>query len=144
MQTKTGAQTGQAGNTGGNHPPDGSGKQAPAFARAAAWIGLDLTGPDRSSILQIGIYALLIFIPIAVLVRLFDLGQLWLFITSAAAIIPLAKILGAATEELSARVGPGIGGLLNATFGNAVEMIIAFFALQAGLIEVVKASITGS
>ena len=112
--------------------------------RALAYIGLDLTGPERASILQIAIYALLIFIPIAFLVSFLHLGELWLFITSAAAIIPLAKILGTATEELAARVGSGIGGLLNATFGNAVEMIIAFFALQAGLYEIVKASITGS
>jgi Ca2+:H+ antiporter len=114
------------------------------LTRALAWIGLDLSDVDRSSSLQIIIYALLVFIPIAFLVKFLHLGELWLFITSALAIIPLAKILGTATEELAARVGPGIGGLLNATFGNAVEMIIAFFALQAGLYEVVKASITGS
>jgi Ca2+:H+ antiporter len=112
--------------------------------RALAYIGLDLTGPERASILQIAIYALLLFIPIAFIVSFLHLGELWLFITSALAIIPLARILGAATEELAARVGSGIGGLLNATFGNAVEMIIAFFALQAGLYEIVKASITGS
>src|ERR1044072_716898 len=112
--------------------------------RALAWIGLDLTGPERASFFQIGIYVLLVFIPIALAVRFFHLGDVWLFITASAAIIPLAKILGTATEELALRAGSGIGGLLNATFGNAVEMIIAFFALQAGLYEVVKASITGS
>jgi Ca2+:H+ antiporter len=112
--------------------------------RLLAYIGLDMTGPERASAFQIAIYALLIFIPIAFVVRFVLHDQLWLFITSAAAIIPLAKILGTATEELAVRVGSGIGGLLNATFGNAVEMIIAFFALQAGLYEVVKASITGS
>jgi Ca2+:H+ antiporter len=117
--------------------------QAPLL-RALGWIGLDLSGPGGASALQIGIYSLLVFIPIALSVRFFHLGDVWLFITSAAAIIPLAKILGTATEELALRVGSGIGGLLNATFGNAVEMIIAFFALQAGLYEVVKASITGS
>lgn len=114
------------------------------FLRALAWIGLDLSGSGRASALQISIYSLLIFIPIALLVKLLHLGELWLFITAAAGIVPLAKVLGTATEELAVRVGPGIGGLLNATFGNAVEMIIAFFALQAGLYEVVKASITGS
>ncbi|MFL5732909.1 MAG: calcium/proton exchanger [Chloroflexia bacterium] len=123
--------------------PHPRGAQSP-FLKALEWIGLDLSGPERSSSLLIGIYALLIFIPVAIAVRLLNLGELWLFITSAAAIIPLAKILGTATEELAVRVGSGIGGLLNATFGNAVEMIIAFFALQAGLYEVVKASITGS
>ncbi|HUS16437.1 MAG TPA: calcium/proton exchanger, partial [Chloroflexia bacterium] len=60
------------------------------------------------------------------------------------AIIPLAKILGTATEELASRVGSGVGGLLNATFGNATELIIAIVALNAGLTEVVKASIVGS
>ena len=114
------------------------------FLRALAWIGLDLTGPDRASIFQIAIYALLVFIPVALAVRFLHLGEVWLFVTASLAIIPLAKILGTATEELALRVGSGVGGLLNATFGNAVEMIIAFFALQAGLFEVVKASITGS
>lgn len=124
-------------------PAQQSRTQTPLL-QALAWIGLDLTGPERASALQIGVYALLIFIPVALAVRLLRLGDVWLFVTAAAAIIPLAKILGTATEELALRVGPGIGGLLNATFGNAVEMIIAFFALQAGLYEVVKASITGS
>jgi Ca2+:H+ antiporter len=114
------------------------------FLRALAYIGLDMTGPGRASILQIGIYSLLIFVPIAFLVKYLHLGDLALFITSALAIIPLAKILGTATEELAVRVGSGIGALLNATFGNAVEMIIAFFALQQGLYDIVKASITGS
>jgi Ca2+:H+ antiporter len=108
------------------------------------WIGLDLTGDGRSSGLQIAIYSLLIFFPVALAVKLLNAGGPWLFITSAAAIIPLAKILSTATEHLVVRVGPGVGGLLNATFSNAVEMIIAFFALQAGLYDVVKASITGS
>ncbi|MEO6457393.1 MAG: calcium/proton exchanger [Chloroflexia bacterium] len=133
------------------HNPDEKmlSKQAQATSnnpllRALSYIGLDMTGPERASIFQIAIYALLVFIPIAFVVKFMHLSELWLFITSAAAIIPLAKILGHATEELALRVGSGIGGLLNATFGNAVEMIIAFFALQAGLYEVVKASITGS
>ena len=60
------------------------------------------------------------------------------------AVIPLAGWMGRATEHLSARSGPGIGGLLNATFGNAAELIIALMALSNGLIGVVKASITGS
>jgi Ca2+:H+ antiporter len=66
------------------------------------------------------------------------------FITSALGIIPTAALMGRATEELSARSGPGIGGLLNVTFGNAPELIIALFALSQGLHEVVKASIIGS
>ena len=58
--------------------------------------------------------------------------------------IPTAALMGTATEEIAAKTGPGIGGLLNVTFGNAPELIIAFFALKEGLHEVVKASIVGS
>jgi len=67
-----------------------------------------------------------------------------LFIVSAAAILGLAWVVGLSTERLGALTGPQVGGILNATFGNIAELIIAFFALQAGLIEVVKASLTGS
>ena len=63
---------------------------------------------------------------------------------SGLAIIPLAGLMGEATEQLAERLGPGIGGLLNATFGNAAELIIALFALFKGYDEVVKASLTGS
>jgi Ca2+:H+ antiporter len=66
------------------------------------------------------------------------------FLTSALGIVPTAALMGRATEELAARSGPGIGGLLNVTFGNAPELIIALFALGQGLHEVVKASIVGS
>ncbi|MDX6653819.1 MAG: Ca2+:H+ antiporter, partial [Solirubrobacterales bacterium] len=66
------------------------------------------------------------------------------FAASALGIIPTAALMGRATEELAARSGPGIGGLLNVTFGNAPELIIALFALGKGLQEVVKASIVGS
>lgn len=67
-----------------------------------------------------------------------------MFVLAALAIIPLAGIMGEATEEIAFYSGPRIGGLLNATFGNATELIIAFFALKAGLFEVVKASLAGS
>jgi Ca2+:H+ antiporter len=67
-----------------------------------------------------------------------------LFIVAAVAILGLAWVIGLSTERLGAISGPQVGGILNATFGNIAELIIAFFALQAGLIEVVKASITGS
>ena len=67
-----------------------------------------------------------------------------IFSVAALGIIPTAALMGLATEELAARSGPGIGGLLNVTFGNAPELIIALFALDAGLQEVVKASIIGS
>jgi Ca2+:H+ antiporter len=66
------------------------------------------------------------------------------FVVSAAGILGLAWTVGLATERLGALTGPQVGGILNATFGNVAELIIAFFALQAGLIEVVKASLTGS
>lgn len=87
---------------------------------------------------------LLVFVPVSIIVDVLALPDLWLFITSAIAIVPLAGLIGEATEQLADRVGPGIGGLLNASFGNATELIIAAFALSAGLPEVVKASISGS
>ena len=86
----------------------------------------------------------LIFVPIAFVLHYTHADGTWIFIVSGIAIIPLAGLLGEATEHLSEHVGPGVGGLLNATFGNAAELIIAIFALKAGLYEVVKASITGS
>jgi Ca2+:H+ antiporter len=67
-----------------------------------------------------------------------------IFVVSAAAILGLAWVVGLSTERLGSLTGPQVGGILNATFGNIAELIIAFFALQAGLIEVVKASLTGS
>lgn len=87
---------------------------------------------------------LLLLIPGAILGRVLGWPPLAIFIMSGLAIVPLAKWMGNATEELAVHVGPGIGGLLNATFGNATELIIAIFALRAGLVDVVKASITGS
>lgn len=87
--------------------------------------------------------ALLIFIPVSIILEFAHMDPVLIFVASALAIIPLAGFMGKATEELSKQVGAGIGGLLNATFGNATELIIALFALQAGLFEVVKASLTG-
>lgn len=87
---------------------------------------------------------LLLFIPGAILGRVLGWPPLAIFVMSGLAIVPLAKWMGTATEELALHVGPGIGGLLNASFGNATELIIAIFALRAGLVDVVKASITGS
>lgn len=87
---------------------------------------------------------LLVFVPIAGVAYFFHPSAIWMFSLSAIAIIPLAKYIGEATEELTLYTGPGIGGLLNATFGNATELIISILALHAGLIGVVKASITGS
>ena len=89
---------------------------------------------------------LLIFVPLAVLLRFWPGGSspTALFVCSALGIIPVAGWIGRATEALAARVGEGLGGLLNATFGNAAELIIAGIALSKGLTNVVKASITGS
>lgn len=89
---------------------------------------------------------LLIFVPIAIALRFWPGGSspTALFVCSAIGIVPLAKWIGCGTEALATRVGQGIGGLLNATFGNAAELIIALLALSHGLTSVVKASITGS
>jgi Ca2+:H+ antiporter len=89
---------------------------------------------------------LLVFVPGAVLLQIWPQfgNQTALFICSCLAIIPLAGWMGRATEELAERLGHGVGGLLNATFGNAAELIISLVALSKGLTGVVKASITGS
>jgi Ca2+:H+ antiporter len=96
------------------------------------------------SIKNIIFTVLLLFIPISLAAHFLEWGDLIVFITAALAILPLAAWMGTATEEITVVVGPGIGGFLNATFGNATELIIALVALNAGLIDVVKASITGS
>jgi Ca2+:H+ antiporter len=89
-------------------------------------------------------YLLAPLIPIAVVLDAVGAPATAVFAVSALGIVPTAALMGRATEELSARSGPGIGGLLNVTFGNAPELIIALFALGKGLQEVVKASIVGS
>jgi Ca2+:H+ antiporter len=86
----------------------------------------------------------LLFIPVSLLAHFLEWGDLVVFITAGLAILPLAAWMGTATEEIAVVVGPTLGGLLNATFGNATELIIALIALNAGLVNVVKASITGS
>jgi Ca2+:H+ antiporter len=90
-------------------------------------------------------YVLALFIPIAVVLDfVVEASPPLIFGAAALGVIPTAALMGRATEEIAAKTGPGIGGLLNVTFGNAPELIIAFFALLAGLQEVVKASIVGS
>lgn len=86
---------------------------------------------------------LLIFAPIAYLGR-HEFGDVTTFILSSIALIPLANLVGEATEEVAAYIGPKWGGLLNATLGNAAELIITIFAISAGKIELVRASIIGS
>jgi Ca2+:H+ antiporter len=85
-----------------------------------------------------------LFIPAAVVLDLADAAPVLVFAAAALGVIPCAAVMGEATEAIAARTGPGVGGLLNVTFGNAPELIIAFFALLEGLQEVVKASIVGS
>ena len=87
---------------------------------------------------------LLVFVPISAAAHFLHWGELAVFITAGLAILPLAAWMGSATEEIAVVVGPTLGGFLNATFGNATELIIALIALNAGLVDVVKASITGS
>ena len=89
-------------------------------------------------------YLLVPFIVIAIVLELNHAAPALVFAASALGVIPTAALMGRATEELAAKSGPGLGGLLNVTFGNAPELIIALFALAAGLHEVVKASLIGS
>ncbi|MGB5960685.1 MAG: calcium/proton exchanger [Coleofasciculaceae cyanobacterium] len=90
------------------------------------------------------LFTLLLFVPISIAGHFLHWGSAVVFITSGLAILPLAAFMGTATEEIAVVVGPSLGGLLNATFGNATELIIALIALNAGLVDVVKATITGS
>jgi Ca2+:H+ antiporter len=87
---------------------------------------------------------LLVFVPVSIASELWHWGSLAIFITSALAIIPFAIWLGTATEKVAVVTGPAIGGLVNAVFGNATEVIIGIVALKEGLVDIVKASITGS
>jgi len=89
-------------------------------------------------------FVLLLLAPAAIVAHYLGAPAVIVFFLCAAAIVPLAKFIGEATEELAGRTSSAIGGFLNATFGNATELIIGIFALKAGLLEVVKASITGS
>jgi Ca2+:H+ antiporter len=83
--------------------------------------------------------------PITMVIRfVFDVGDVALFALAATSLVPLAWLIGEATEHAAKQTGPGIGGFLNATFGNAPELIIALFAVDDGLVEVVRGSLTGS
>ncbi|MFK8185676.1 MAG: calcium/proton exchanger [Phormidesmis sp.] len=96
------------------------------------------------SIKNIIFYGFLGFVPVSIAAHFLGWGDLVVFVSAALAIIPLAGWMGTATEEIAVVLGPSLGGLMNATFGNATELIIAIFALRAGLVNVVKSSITGS
>lgn len=89
-------------------------------------------------------YYLLLALPVAVVSRYMGGPEMLNFVASAVSMVPLAALLGEGTEALAEKLGPRLGGLLNATLGNAAELIITLFAIKEGLLEVVKASITGS
>jgi Ca2+:H+ antiporter len=115
-----------------------------AFCKA---VHSGVVGERRLSIMSIKnivFLGLLAFIPVSIAAHYLHWGSLIVFLTAAAAILPLAAWMGTATEEIAVVLGPSLGGLLNATFGNATELIIALVALNAGLVDVVKASLTGS
>jgi Ca2+:H+ antiporter len=90
------------------------------------------------------LYVLFLFIPVCIWLGMSHASPTWVFIAACLAILPLAGLMGEATEHLTTHTGPTLGGLLNASFGNAAELIIGFMALRAGHVEIVKASITGS
>jgi Ca2+:H+ antiporter len=90
------------------------------------------------------LYWLFLGIPLTLLLVALSVPPQWILLASAAALIPLAALIGESTEALAAHTGPRIGGLLNATLGNAAELIISIVAIREGLLELVKASITGS
>jgi Ca2+:H+ antiporter len=96
------------------------------------------------ALLSSPVNALLVLAPVSWVLAVTAPASPWLFLTAAASLIPLAGLIGLGTEQLAARSGPAWGGFLNATFGNAAELIIALVALRNGHIELVKASITGS
>jgi Ca2+:H+ antiporter len=87
---------------------------------------------------------LLVFVPIAFVLEFTHAGEVAIFVTAALGVLPLALLMGHATEELAIRSGPQLGGFLNATFGNLAELIIAFFLILKGEIAIVKASLTGA
>jgi len=117
--------------------PPNFAKKSPAISRAL-WSKFPLKTGHR------WLNLLLLFVPAAVVLDLLHASPLLIFIASALAIAPLASVLGESTGVLAAYSGPAVGGILSATMGNATEMIIAFFALHAGHINVVKASLSGS
>ena len=87
---------------------------------------------------------LLVLVPVSIALELADGNELLIFLTAAGAILPLAGLIGRATEQLALHTGPRIGGLVNATFGNVTELVIAFFLILEDKTEIVKASLTGS
>jgi Ca2+:H+ antiporter len=93
---------------------------------------------------SLSLLALLILVPLSMALAAMHIAPFWLFIAGAVAIVPLAEWIRRATEQVAERAGPAIGGLLNVTFGNAAELLLALFVLRAGHTDIVKATITGS
>ena len=87
---------------------------------------------------------LLVLVPVSVVLELAGGNELLIFLTSAGAILPLAGLIGRSTDQLALHTGPRIGGLVNATFGNVTELVIAFFLILDDQVDIVKASLTGS
>jgi Ca2+:H+ antiporter len=104
--------------------------------------------PILDALTPVGRIGVIVTVVVSIAAIVLDFGlhadHTLVFLVSAVAILGLAWVVGLSTERLGSLTGPRVGGILNATFGNIAELIIAFFALQAGLIEVVKASLTGS
>lgn len=94
--------------------------------------------------LRLVVYILLAFVPLSIILYLVHAPPTFLFWSSIMAIVPLSRYIGEATSELEKTSGPAVGALLNASFGNSAELIIALLAINAGLISLVKASLTGS
>jgi len=93
---------------------------------------------------QVILLRMLVFLPITFIAEWLNFPSIIVFIASGLAIVPLAAFIADSTEAIAEVIGPSLGGLLNSTFGNATELIIAIVALRAGLVDVVKASITGT
>lgn len=110
------------------------------LARSAAHV-LNIT---KATLYSSPVNALLAFVPLGIVAGMRDWGATTVFTLNFFAIIPLAAVLSFATEEMSARLGDALGGLMNATFGNAVELIVSIVALREGQIEVVQSSMLGS
>ena len=97
-----------------------------------------------ASLLRPSIYWLFVFAPISLLLENTGSSPPLIFFSSALSIIPIARLIGASTEQLATYTGDAVGGLLNATFGNLPELIISLVALKAGLHEIVIASLAGA
>ena len=121
------------------------GHRRPPSSRKGPGLNAPSRAPSKGrTVLRNPIDLLLVLVPVAIVLELLHAAPVAIFAVAALGIVPLAGVMGRATEALSEKAGPGVGGLLNATFGNAAELIIAAIGLSHGLGAVVKASITGS